>query len=560
MSQSSASRLGTILVVGAFLAFCLVWWNRSLNPTIAGDLFFALAHRHGWVPYRDFYLAAPPGMFLLGIGIPAVFGDHLIAFWAVGLTLRALAVAVLYRWLRREFHFAVAACAVLTGAIVSCGDITDSPYFYHHIALAFATLGAASLAAALESRKTRRALAWAFAAGLLLALRAIVRERPRQAALFGLALVFTKEPGVLLYALATGLWALISVARREGTVPEKLRRLARAWPLSLPLAAFGGFMVFRSRGGVDPLWHNFGHVSLLDTFTTFRLLDQSFIGQLLGIFVLQFAWLATLIALPRWIRMAVRAALALGPGQPPALFYFDALLFAATLLLTRYQTFLNLRYYVAAYPLLLVCAFAGLRELSPARLPRLTTLGVLAVLFFASALRTVDPVSKAAMGTVRFGEHEMLDMTRATGECCGHGRDQLCYNLEHLHLHSLENLLLDDLHARQSARVLASAALGEHHTVGRLDLKTWRRTLAHEDTVLPRVFIADDLDEGQRPPNVVFIRFFFVDNAPDEARIRRLYDEVGEKTYDIHGYRLTAVDYRLREPPGNPLAPRAVVR
>ena len=94
------------------------------------------------------------------------------------------------------------------------------------------------------------------------------------------------------------------------------------------------------------------------------------IGQLLGIFVLQFAWLATLLALPRWIRMAVRAALALGPGQPPALFYFDALLFAATLLLTRYQTFLNLRYYVAAYPLLLVCAFAGLRELSPARLPR----------------------------------------------------------------------------------------------------------------------------------------------------------------------------------------------
>lgn len=394
----------------------------------------------------------------------------------------------------------------------------------------------------------------------LLALRAIVRERPRQAALFGLALVFTKEPGVLLYALATGLWALILVARREGTVPEKLRRLARAWPLSLPLAAFGGFMVFRSRGGVDPLWHNFGHVSLLDTFTTFRLLDQSFIGQLLGIFVLQFAWLATLLALPRWIRMAVRAALALGPGQPPALFYFDALLFAATLLLTRYQTFLNLRYYVAAYPLLLVCAFAGLRELSPARLPRLTTLGVLAVLFFASALRTVDPVSKAAMGTIRFGEHEMLDMTSLTHECCGHGRDQLCYNLEHLHLHPLENLLLDDLHARQSARVLASAALGEHHTVGRLDLKTWRRTLAHEDTVLPRVFIADDLDEGQRPPNVVFIRFFFVDNAPDEARIRRLYDEVGEKTYDIHGYRLTAVDYRLREPPGNPLAPRAVVR
>jgi len=124
VSQSSASRLGTILVVGAFLAFCLVWWNRSLNPTIAGDLFHAMAYRHGLLPYRDFYFAVPPGMFLLGVGIPAVFGDHLIAFWAVGLTLRALAVAVLYRWLRREFHFAVAGCAVLTGA---CSIALDTP-------------------------------------------------------------------------------------------------------------------------------------------------------------------------------------------------------------------------------------------------------------------------------------------------------------------------------------------------------------------------------------------------------------------------------------------------
>jgi hypothetical protein len=172
VSQSSVSRLGTILVVGAFLAFCLVWWNRSLNPTIAGDLFIAFAHRHGWIPYRDFYSAAPPGMFLLGIAIPALFGDHLIAFWAFGLVLRALSVGVLYVWLRRQFHPVVAAAAVLAGAIVSCGDITDYPYFYHHVAFAFATFGAAALAKSLDRRDAR----WAFAAGLLLALNSLIKQ------------------------------------------------------------------------------------------------------------------------------------------------------------------------------------------------------------------------------------------------------------------------------------------------------------------------------------------------------------------------------------------------
>ena len=378
----------------------------------------------------------------------------------------------------------------------------------------------------------------------LLVLRALIRARPVEAALFGLLLAFSKEPGVLLYGLAAVLWTLVFVTRRSGTPREKLDRIARAWPLALPLLAFGAFVWKGSRGGANPLWHAPGGIPLLETFTSFKLMDPPFLAQLIGIFVLQFAWVVSLFALLRWVRMAVRAAFALGPAEPPPLFFFDALLVAATLLLTRYQTFLNLRYYLAVTPLLLVCGLSGLRELLP-RPARLAVLAALAGLFFGSALRTLDPVSRAALGTVAFGRHEVLDMTSLTGECCGHGRDQYGYNLQHLQLNALINTAMDHQQGHHFDRALTAAALADHHTVGRLDVHTWHRTLG-QDSVLPRVWTADDLAGGPRPRALLYLRFFYLDNALEEARLRHWYDATSETTYDVDGYTLTAVDYRLR--------------
>ena len=366
---------------------------------------------------------------------------------------------------------------------------------------------------------------WVF---FLLGLRALLRGRRWQAALFGLLLAFSKEPGVLLWSAAILLWAAILVARRQGPLDEKLKTLGRAWPLLLPVAAFGAFVLYGARGGRDPLWHELGEVNLLETFTTFSLTRRSFVAQLRGIFVLQFAWALTALALVRWIRMAARALFSLPPRQPPLLFFFDALLFGSTLLLTRYQTFLNLRYYLALVPLLAICGYAGLRELAAGAAPRAIALGVLAALFFASCLRTIDPISRAAMGTFPFGEHPLLDMTRKTGECCGHGRDQLGYNLEHLHLGPLLDLFLEDEGGR---RAIAAPTAAGHHTFDRTPL---------------RVLTPEEIEAGTRPPELAWVRVFFAFDEPDEARIRRFYELTGEKTYDLGGYRLTVAGYRLR--------------
>lgn len=381
----------------------------------------------------------------------------------------------------------------------------------------------------------------------LLLLRALVRGKIGQAGAIGLLLVFTKEPGVLLGGLAAGVWALVFVIRGSDGARAKVRRLLQAWPLAVPPAAFGVYVLAAAASGADPLWHTGDRpVPLLRTFTTFHV-DQAFRAQLVGIFVLQFAWVLTALAVWGWARIAARAILRRGPAVSAPLLFCNVLLLSATLLLTRYQTFLNLRYYIAIFPLLLICGFAGLRELWAARpLPREATLAALALAFGLAALRTVDPVSKALMGTVRFGEHDMLDMTRATGECCGHGRDQIAYNLEHLHLGRLESMALAEMHRHRMRFALAGPDGAEHHTVGRIDAYTLERTLSPQ-SIHPRIWDASSLLAEPRPQRLLFLRYFFIDSRTEELRVRRLYREVGERTYSEDGYALSVADYVVRE-------------
>jgi hypothetical protein len=380
----------------------------------------------------------------------------------------------------------------------------------------------------------------------LLMLRALVRGKVRQAAAAGLLLVFSKEPGVPLGGLAAGLWALLIVAG-ERAWRDRVRRLAELWPLALPPLAFGLHVLSARAGGINALWREPGQTqSLLRTFTSFSL-DQPFLAQAAGIFLLQFTWILTALAVWRWARMGSRRMLSLEPRQPRALLFCDLLLLTAALLLTRYQTFLNLRYYVATFPLLLICGYAGLDMLATARMPKLALLGALAALFAISTVRTVDPVSKAVMGTIRFGQHEMLDMTRPTGECCGHGRDQLAYNLEHLHLPELEAAFLADLRARGLPREFAAPDGAEHHTLGRIDAFTFERTLNPARSILPRMWEASILAREPRPQRIAFLRFFFMDNSTEELRLRRFYRQVGEHTWDKDGYSLSVADYVVRE-------------
>lgn len=382
----------------------------------------------------------------------------------------------------------------------------------------------------------------------VLAVRSLVRDRPLQAALTGFLLSFTKETGVVLYSLAVGTWALVMVLRADGPVRYKLQRLVRHWAFLVPPLLFVLFLVFnpRRRTGDVALWGT-SPKDLFATFTTFKLTDRVFLAQLAGIFLLQFLWVPTVFAFARWLKLLARAIFALPWREPRQLVFLDALMLLTTLLLTRYRTFLNLRYYLAIAPLLLLSAMAGLRSILPAVRDRVAAMAVLLALFAVSTFRTVDPVAKGLFGTFAFGSHPMLNMTSITGECCGYGRDQIVYNLEHTYLHRLQDLAYAQIQPGPGQEIALPEA-AHWWLVGSLDPVTHLRTLSPVGTVKPHAWVVPELSHARkRPDQLYFLRMPNVPLDEDEEVLQTWYDPVGAHTYQVSGYTLEVVLYQLKK-------------
>jgi len=383
----------------------------------------------------------------------------------------------------------------------------------------------------------------AVAAFFLAFLVCLTRARFWLAAFCGLLLVFSKETGVLLLVMAVGLHALIFVTRGAGTLADKERALKAYLPTLLPLAAFAGWIAWSRRPGNAAFWGNRTSGSLLELFTSFSLLEKQFVGHLMAIGVFQFLWLVTGAAALRWISKLKGALLGVPSKDPAALRWLDAMFFAALFLLTRYRAYVNLRYYLALFPLLLLCGYAAIAGLP--RLVRVTAIGGLGLLFAISSFRTVDPVARFVVGTFDFGRRPMLMMTQLGDDCCGYGRDQIVYNLEHTEFHYLQNELYPTL--RPSAeRPLAGPLDSDYLLIGRLDQQSWRRTMKQAGTVSPKLFMMTDFKAGTRPPELSWIRFPNFDLAEQEKQLLEWYQPQGRQTFTHGAYSLEVVTYRLR--------------
>lgn len=374
---------------------------------------------------------------------------------------------------------------------------------------------------------------------------ALLRRRFWAAAAFGLLLSFTKETGVLLLLLAVCLHALLFVARGPGSLRDKLRGLRPYLLALLPLLFFGVWLLSTRQPGQEVFWGNRSTLSLIEMFTSVSLLEERFLGHLSGIFVLQFFWVVSAAALVRWLRKLGRAAFDLPGKDSTALVYLDALFFVALLLLTRYRAYLNLRYYLALFPLLLLCGYAAISALR--RAVRLALVGVVGVLFLASAYRTIDPIARRIVGTFAFGNHPMLAMTRLGDSCCGYGRDQIAYNLEHAQFHYLMNEIF--AFARPGpGRALLAVEDTDWHLVGLLDPVTFQRTLERRLTLRVPLWPVAALRPGPRPPEAYFIRFPNLPQGNAEAELARWYDRTGERRFERQGYFIDVSVWRLRSP------------
>lgn len=378
------------------------------------------------------------------------------------------------------------------------------------------------------------------AAFFLVLLDALLRQRRLAAFIAALFLVFSKESGVILLFLASGLHAAMFVARAPGDVASKLRRLRGYWPLLIPAALLFWWYRFEgSHGGQT--WAGAAGPGLLPLFTRLSLFDPQFQSQLFVVCVMQFTWVLLLLAAARWAVRFARFLFGAPALDPAPVRYVDWVFAGALFLLTRFSTYLNARYYLPLYPLLALSAWATLARLQAA--PRRALMLGIAVCFGVSAFRSVDPISVAVAPTFAFGEHRLFAIADLGDGCCGRGRDQLAYNLQHVQLHYLQ----DDIFA--GVRPSASRGIAGHEgadwfTIGQLDPETGRRTMQRRP--LTRLLNPEDVEAGTRPPQLFFIRYPNFDNAQSEARIARFYERVREQRYRRGGYFIDVVEMRPR--------------
>ncbi len=308
-------------------------------------------------------------------------------------------------------------------------------------------------------------------------LDALVRRRMRVAAAWGLAMTFTKEPGLPIFLIAVASWLLAFVVRQPMGAVERRTQVKSVLPAVVPPLAFAAYLAARHVLGEELTWSDGSTASPLDELTRFRLYDRTFLSFCSMLFVVHFSWLASGVALAGAVRGLAGLAVAESgavrvSGPVPGRGAFVALvLLGWAWLLTRHPTFVNARYLLPAMPLLVVGAGTALLGLVPRAGARQAFLAILALLFAVESQRLVDPISRAVYGTFDAGGRAELDATSLTGECCGHGRDQLVHSLEYLAI----GRLVDD--------ALAGIELGPDDAVGGALRADW--FLVHDVVVGP---------------------------------------------------------------------------
>jgi hypothetical protein len=190
-----------------------------------------------------------------------------------------------------------------------------------------------------------------------------------------------------------------------------------------------------------------------------------------------------------------------------------------------------------ALAMLLVMFGIALSYLRVSSQARYAVVVVYLALLVASAVRTIDPVSRLAFGTFPVGSHDLLRMTSITSECCGpNGRDQLTYNLEFTVFDDLVSDALAAVRGKDSLTIVVPDA-GAWHTIGPTDATSGRRTLATSGVRATRAY-EDGVLLGSESPPPASAWYFALPNH-DTTGLEKLapsYAIGPERRVERHGY------------------------
>ena len=373
----------------------------------------------------------------------------------------------------------------------------------------------------------------------------------------GLAMAFTKETGVLLYAVLLGCYAVWFVLRAPGSARSRAMSLVRLIPLGTPGFAFGAYLLYRrTLSDETVLWRS----STIDQSLVSQLLvprlDLWLISYLAIMLVLNFAWIASgwvafdlFVGTVRRAHRLPRRPLAGADGQVVG--FLMLLTVVTAYALSRFITLSFPRYLLVFLALLPVPFYAALLRFQIVPLWRRAILAIYAVLLLGSTVRTIDPVSRRLWGTFPIGNHDLLRLTRVVGECCGAGQDHIVYSLQFTVLSDLQSKMLAAIAPNDSTVLVVPDSADwqkDWRIFGELDETTHRRTLAREGVVRPTVIWAREIMSGRaRPATAWFIAL------PMGSVTRALRDLAGpyvvgeERRFWIGGYSLSAYPLTLRD-------------
>jgi hypothetical protein len=386
----------------------------------------------------------------------------------------------------------------------------------------------------------------------------LLARRWMAAVLAGLALAFTKETGVLLYAVLIACLALWAAWEHRKAFFERPRLPARVGVLAIPLAAFAAYLLVRAvrpPAGGNVLWNTSSTgESILHQFLVPKL-DLHLIKYFALLLVLSFAWIPAALFYLDVVVAAMRSARRLGSRTVPGanrqgLGFLILVTLATTYALTRFTTFGHIRYFLALLPLVLLLAGASVLRLGFPPAARRAGLTIYVLLLAATDVRTIDPVSMRAYGTFAFGEHRMLRMTSITHECCGAGQDQLAYSAEFTVLATLLNRALEPARGSDSVAIIVPDSV-DWMLIGRLDRATGRRTLSRRNVTQPRVVQHWKIIAGREsaPRSALFLALPTGNADRALLQLSRIYAVGDRRRYMVNGYTLDTYAVTLRDAP-----------
>lgn len=260
------------------------------------------------------------------------------------------------------------------------------------------------------------------------------------------------------------------------------------------------------------------------------------------IFVINFNWILSifvLLGILNFIFLLITKKFHQNKSVSFTILGFMMYLFLGTTFIQTFiKTFTNPRYFLPVYPILILLFYFGLISVINQVTVRRIILTVIVILFFLTNFRTFDPISKRIYGTFKFGNHEMLNLTSITGECCGYGRDQLVYNMQYTNFHYLLNTIFEDIKPDKDTAIAYNRLMGPM-VLARLDNETYHRTIKTTGSFIPYNVSWTFAKESDSPQVIYFIEFLNIDNREALSFWGQYYDVKQRKKYDRSGYSLT---------------------